>query len=87
MVFRLCLEVHSETKEPLPLEKDPFCNEADKDLPEVTVINDSATHNSVMLLNAHKDLTDALDLMNVRWHFAGANERRRRFFGNHNSTV
>ena len=86
MVFRLCLvEVHNETKEPLPLGKDPFCNEADTDLPEV--INDSATPNSVMLLNVHKDLTDALDLVNVRRHFVGANERRRRFFGNHNSTV
>ena len=43
--------------------------------------------NSVMLLNVHKDLTDALDLVNIRRQFVGANERRRRFFGSHNSTL
>ena len=43
--------------------------------------------NNVMLLNVHKDLTDTLDLVNVGRQFVGANECRRHFFGNHNSTI
>ena len=43
--------------------------------------------NNVMLLNVHKDLTDALDLVNTGRQFVGANERRRPFFGNHGSTM
>ena len=43
--------------------------------------------NNVMLLNVHKDLTDALDLVNIARQFVGANVRRRRFFGNHNRTM
>ena len=43
--------------------------------------------NSVMLLNVHKDLTDALDLVSIRRQFAGANGRRRLFFGDRNSAL
>ena len=37
--------------------------------------------NNIMLLNVHKDLTDALDLPTVARQFVDANERRRHFFG------
>ena len=40
-----------------------------------------------MMLNVHKDLTDALDLVNIGRQFVGANEHHRCFFGNHNGIV